>query len=1124
MPWLKPVDFRRLFKLVIFLWLGSNTLCLGQEASVLSSGTVFKIGITQTGVHKLDKSFLTSLGLDVSTLNPAHIRLFGNGGKMLAQRNADARPSGLTENAVWFKGGEDGRIDDVDALYFFGEGPEVISADLTTRELKHEINYYSDTSYYFIVIADVPAKRISASSTVKNEGKQVKEFSDYWYHEKESINTLKSGREWWGEYISGSSALTFQADLPGIVSGCAIKLRGSSMGNAQVLTYFKWLLNGQLLGEKEVPMVGTGTYDLKGIRSDVSFVTTASSALDNLTLGVSYDRKGQSSAQGYLNYIGVQVQRELNAYPTQQIYRFFPEVKDTVTYLFKSVPAEWLLWDISTTTNPMTIPLQGNTVNLTGGKSMRTWVGFNPSEAFVPAYWESVPHQNLQTIKDIPDLLIVTAPAWKNEAQRLANFRRDHDGLKALVVTTKEVYNDYSSGRVDMTAIRDFARKLFSQKKDGLKYLLLFGDATYDYKNNYQNQSKAMQQGWVPVYESRESLNPVMTYSSDDYYGFLKDADGEWPETVNGDLSMDIGVGRLPVKSLEEAKLVVDKLIRYTSSVKGYGNWRNSIRFVADDGDGNIHQRDADQLAKLSGSDFFTERIFLDEYPQITTEQGQKVQQVNDAIHRSVNQGTLILNYIGHGGTSGWAEEQVLTLSDMLTVRGLDNPPLLLTATCDFGRYDDPALVSGAELMLLSPKGGAIGAVGTTRPVYASSNFVLSQAFYNALLKKTGATRIGDIFKQTKNNALLGPYNRNFTLLGDPSMRLAAPEKKVRFSSIPDTLKALDKVQLNLEVVNAETGKIDSQFQGVSRIVVYDKQTTFRTLGNQDSPADYQEYRSKLFDGNVSTVNGKIQANFIVPKNIDYQLGLGRINVYAVSADSLSDAGGQLSVVVGGSAPMKEDKTPPKVTAWMNKNSFVSGDVIEPSSTLFAKISDESGINLSKTGIGQNILMTINDTATVILNDYYQADLDSYSSGTIIYPFEDLPVGLYTIRLKVWDIYNNSTEITFGFKVERQAGIRVENVKVFPNPFDNELSFELRHNRVNEDIEVIFKLYLPNGQLLGSRGWKYYYSEAVIKESALSPEFLSRLNRMILYIYSIEIKSLKDNSMDRHSGRIIRSP
>lgn len=1126
MPWSKRVDlYKCFFYPVIFCWI--LALCpystFAQQASVLSTGSWYKIGITQSGIYKIDASFLKTIGVDVSRVSPGGIRLYGNGGAMLPQPIKTPRNKDLVENAVMVVGEEDGRFDAGDAIYFYGESPHTVSYDSLKAVFTHQVNYYSDTTYYFLTFGDTKGLRISNQATLAAESNVVTQFDDYWYHEQESVNLLRSGREWWGEYIGNSSAFTIQADLPEIVPSSNLIMSVSAIAAAQVPTRLTWQLNGATVGEAAVGVVGAGTYDIKGIKSESRFVLQAP-ATSVLTAGVSFNKNGQTSAQAYLNYVALQSRRNLKAFDHQQIYRFAPMGNADVTYQIGQVPAGWLWWNVG---NPAlvksaTLTDKGNSTynfSTNQGNVLNTYVGFTLAQAFSPVSWSKVANQNLSAYTS-PDLLIVTGPSWLAEARRLADFRSEHDGLDVAVVTTDQVFNEFSGGKPDVSAIRDFLTVLHRQEPDKLKYLLLFGDATYDYKNILGNQSQLLKNNWVPVYESRESLNPIYTYSSDDYFGFLEEEEGDWLESTAGDYSLEIGIGRLPVKSLDEATIIVDKLIHYASSPVSQGSWQNTIHFVADDGDATIHQQHADALATLVGNDFLSSRIFLDAYPQTTTSAGQKVPAVNDAIKKSINDGTLILNYTGHGGTSGWAEEQVLTFAEMQTVRGYNNLPLLVTATCDFGRYDDPALVSGAELMVLSPRGAAIGAVSTTRPVYSSTNFTINQAFYEAILQLGPEGRMGDIFRDTKNNSLAGSLNRNFTLLGDPSMQLKRPEKKVLRDIQPDTLRALEKVTLHGKITNAAS--IDENFQGTARVAVYDKKVTFRTLGNEGDVKSYEEFSNKLFDGNVRVENGAFLCTFVMPKDIDYRTGIGRVSIYALSTDSLSDASGQLDVWIGGSATLGEDDTPPKISAYLNSPSFRNDDTVEGTSVLYVNMSDENGINVSKAGIGHNITLTLNDTLVILLNDYYTAAIDNFKQGVVTYPFDNLPAGKYVARIKVWDTYTNSSELTFGFQVGLPKGIKLNSVIVYPNPFEQDLSFEINHSRVDEDVEIVFDILLNSGQKLGSFQWQSYNSESVIKKTIPVSNLSGLTSGINSYVYVLKIRSLKDNSLDTRSSKLLR--
>ncbi|GGM74746.1 peptidase C25 [Dyadobacter beijingensis] len=1094
------------------------------QKSVLSEGQWFKLAVTESGIYRIDADMLAKMGVNAAAIRPSGIKIYGNGGAMLPQSNQSGYVNALTENAIWVSGGEDGRFDPGDAVYFYAEGPHIIRYDAAKAELSHQINYYSDSAFYFLTFAESGGLRVKPQTNVAGTASRtISQFDDYWYHETESSNTLKSGREWWGEYLAGASGFSMQVNMPGTVAGSDYKLRTSTIGAAQVSTRFIWQVNGGEVGQEAIGTVSPGTYDVKALRTGNTYTIKNAPASGNFTIGVTYNKSGQSSAEAYLDYIGLQVRRELRIYGGQQVYHFLPQAVDTVSYQFAGSGEGYSLWNVTNALVPQAISQKdaGGVFRWTsrGATTLQKYISFTPADAFTPVAWAPVANQNIAAAST-PDMLIITAPAWETEANRLAGFRNTRDGLDVRVVSTTQIYNEYASGRADITAIRDFVRQLYQKTPGKLKYLLLFGDATYDYRNLLGNQSQAQREGWVPVYESRESLNPVYTYSSDDYFGFMDASEGDWNENSAGDHTVDIGIGRLPVKSLEEARIVVDKLMRYESS---FGIWKNTVRFVADDGDGNIHQRHADQLAKLIQGRAFAIRSFIDEVPQTTTDVGQKAPAINKAIRDAIDQGTLILNYTGHGGVSGWAEEQVLTLADMLSARGMNNLPLLITATCDFGRYDDPGIVSGAELMVLSPKGAAMGAISTTRPVYSSTNFALNKAFYEALLNAKPGQRLGDFFLQTKNNALAGSLNRNFTLLADPSMTLSPGKKGIRWASAPDTLRALQKVTLNGEIFDPSGGRRDAGFSGTARVVVYDKPIEFRTLGNEGDAEAYTEFRSKLFDGSVSVKDGRFQCTLQMPKDIDYRIGLGRASVYAVHADSTEDASAQLSLIVGGSAAQQRDTIPPKLAGYLNTPAFREGDTVEPSSTLVLRMSDDSGISISRAGIGHDITMTLNDTLTVILNDYFVADLDNYQSGTINYPLENLPAGKYIVRVKVWDAYTNFSEIAFGFLVGPAKGVQLSTFKIYPNPFQKDLTLELGHNRVNEDVELIFNILLINGQRLGTFKKLYYNSDPVIRETW----DLTQLLRMIPFreslVYQVRLRSLKDNSVDQKAGKLIRT-
>ncbi len=1096
-----------------------------QVPSVLAEGTWYKLAVTQSGVYRVDAGFLRKMGIDPSKINPKNLQIYGNGGGILPQSNAALRPSDLVQNAVWVVGEEDGKFDDKDAMYFYAEGARVVRYDSLQKSVFHEINYYSDSSYYYLNIGSSPGKRIANVASQHDAGAVVDQFDDYWFHEEESVNLLQSGREWWGEYLGLSGQLALKADLPGVVPGSAAMLRGAGIATAQVTTRFRWQVNGQDIGEQTQGAVSTYRYDLKAQRSEKNYAfTIGETPPSTFNISLNFDKNGQNSAQAYLDYVALQTRRQLRAYPAQQIYRFLPSDKASITYLLKDIPQDWQWWDVSEPQQPRRATLERTPdgtakFGANNGRNLRAYAGFSVQQGLEPASWQKIANQNLHALP-VPELLIVTPKAWQNVAARLAQFREKHDGLAVAVVTTDQVFNEFASGKPDPTAIRDFVRYLYRQNPEKLKYLLLFGDATYDYRNRSGTQSATQQQRWVPVYESRESLHPVYTYSSDDYFGFLQQNEGEWLETAAGDHPLDIGIGRLPVKTPEEARVVVDKLIHYGSSPQTLGKWRNRISFVADDGDGNIHQQHADLLAKQIGDKFLTQRLFVDAFPHVGSPEGVKTPDLNAAIRQRIDDGTLILNYTGHGGTTGWAEEQILTLADMQNARGYDNLPLLLTATCEFGRYDDPALVSGAELMVLSPRGAAIGALTTTRPVFSSTNFSLNKAFYEALNAADTGTRVGDLMKFTKNNSLSGSLNRNFALLGDPSMQLARPAYEVAWTGPPDTLSALRQVTLRGSIL--QNKKIAETFDGTAYVTIYDKPVRFRTNGEGGVVAAYDELRNKIYEGQATVRRGQFSVSFVVPRNIDYRFGPGRASVYARRSDSLADAAGQLAVTVGGAATESTDRTPPELTAYLNDSTFRDGQTVPGNSILWIKTFDASGISVSSAGLGQNLIATLNDTLTFVLNDYFQAQSGDFRRGTIRFPLDELPPGSYTLRAKIWDNYTNSAEATLRFSVGTKAGIALGAADFFPNPFEDRLSFKIKHDRPGEDVEITVRLFTLSAQVVHTFHQIYYNSEPNITETLqFGPNSALAFPGRTLYLYELQIRSTKDQTTDRRTGKLL---
>jgi hypothetical protein len=585
---------------------------------------------------------------------------------------------------------------------------------------------------------------------------------------------------------------------------------------------------------------------------------------------------------------------------------------------------------------------------------------------------------------------------------------------------------------------------------------------------------------------------------------------GRWQETLLKDHSLDISVGRLPVKERIEAKLLVDKLIHYSSSKKTLGSWKRKISFVADDADLNIHQRDAERFSDISSSKnkaSLANKIYLDAFPQSQTPLGERSPLANAAFQDAINKGSLIINFNGHGSVDGWTDEKLLTLNDIVHWRNKDRLPILFTATCEFGRYDNPRVVSGAEAALLNPDGGAIALLTTTRPVFSSTNFKINQAFYNTVFEEIeSGNRLGDIFRITKNGSIEGVVNRNFSLLGDPSMAIAYPKNKIKLESIngedPEgfTIKGLSKVLI--------TGSVDDKtFNGNLAISLYDRAIDKSTFGGNNYPKmSFKSIENKLFEGVAKVNNGKFEAEFIVPKTVSETLDYGQLFFYAVNLDSTKEAiGGDNSFLIGRTnTELVMDNTPPIITINFDK----------ANNLLLITAKDESGINVSKQ-LEDNLVLIVNDTLRILLNDYYSATYD-FTYGEIIYPFSNLIKGKYTVRLKIADVYNNISEESLDFTIE-QKGFKLLHANIYPNPSSDIVNIEIAHNRNGEDLRFDISFFDSSGKHVYSEMKECYICENKLNFGMNLESFL-RVEGY--YFYKINAIQLLNGSQNAKGGRL----
>ncbi len=1103
--------------------------------SVLREGRWLKIGVTEKGIYKIDRPFLQAAGVDVSALDPRKLSMYGNGGGgMLPQSNAVSRPYDLQDNAIMVAGEADGRFDAADFILFFGNTPDAYSYEASCDCYSYEKNLYSDTTFYFLRLDGGGARRVEVADSAEESDVVVTDYDWLYAHERDVEKLGASGRLWFGEKFSSTDGFTrtFTVD-GGFVPDTDVTFISSVAAQSVGISSFDVAVNSRNILSQELPDKGDDTYDPHGtMKIDTANIPVNSAGTDQWQVGYQFNRSSGNPSSGYLDYFFLQGKKQLE-YLQKDLYFRNKETKDlsAATYAVSGASGITHVWDITDVVAPRQVNFKSTGAGIEFSvvqQGVHEFVAFAENSSRQPVSAKAVANQNLKD-GHVPDLVVVTHKKFLGEANRFASFRSGHDNLEVKVVTIDQVVNEFSSGMQDVSALRDYMRYLYQLSPGKLKYLLLFGDCSYDYKGRIADHN------FVPVYQSRESLDQIVSFSSDDYFGFLDDDEGEWVESAAGDHLLDIGIGRIPVINTKQATDIVNKIISYSTDAAALGDWRSDLYFLADDGDFNIHLRDADRLASYvdtAYAQFNINKIYLDSYKQQLVGSVQRSPQMYEAIKQAFHNGAFIVNYSGHGSATVLTDERVVRTDSITKWANGTRLPLFVTATCDFGRYDNPAQECGAENLMRNPNGGVIALLTTTRPVYAHTNYVLNQAFYRAVFRKTNGEypRLGDVMKDTKNNSLRGPVNRNFALLGDPSMRLNYPTYNLKIThlngapldGVPDTVSAMNKVRVEGMVTDG-VGNHIPEFEGKLTVTMYDKPGSFSTLGDESQPTTYEIWSNALFRGQVSIVEGAFVFEFVVPKHVSYQQTRGKIIMYAQPESGLADANGAtIDFYMGGSRPPEyTDTEPPVIRAFINDRDFKVGQKVNPNPLLLVDMEDESGINISRKGVGQNITYQIDDEEPVILNDYYVADLDDFTKGQILFPLSTLAQGKHTLTVKAWDTFSNSSTTTINFVVSNDTKIKISNVLSYPNPATDQVIFKLEHDRGDHLLSIRLELIDQRGAVVDAMEWQANNSGGLV----VSPSWNRNLNgRRIengIYIYRLFVTDEQDGNQNFAFGKLI---
>ena len=1063
----------------------------GITNSVLSSGEWYKFYVDTTGVFKLTKSFLNNLGVNVNNVDPRNIKIFGNGGAMLPLLNSVPYPIDLTENAIKFVGEEDGRFDNEDYILFFGEGPKGYNAESNTN-----INAYTDKSYYFVNVSGGSGKRIQTLIQPNaNPDTTINTFQDYKFYEDDKINLGKMGRRWFGDRFDIENQKDYKFSFPNIITTEPVRVRVYAAAVSDVATSMEIKVNNTVVSNLNFSPVNETTLAFGNSYNNVLNVNSS-----DITVGLNYNNNGNPSSLGYLDYISIEATRALNFDGHQFIFKnnSVANTSGVVEYTIANASSVSEVWDITDKYNVSSVINSDKVSNFSfkaNAGSLKTYLAV-ASDYFEPSRDNNsnVSNQNIKgtlfkdnqgQFEDI-DYIIIAPNSLVSQAERLAQINRDRNQLRVKVVTLNELYNEFSSGNQDVSAIRNLVKYAYfnaSTTENRLKYLCLFGDASFDYKDRIPNNTNI-----VPSWYSTESFNLTSSFISDDYYGMMDDNEGGMQ---NSDQS-DIAIGRMIVDSPQQAKEMVDKIDLYYQK-ESYGSWRNNVIVISDDVDEEwekILQNTTDQI----GNAITVEKPFInvvkihsDAYQQESSASGSRYPQVNKAIKDGIEVGALVVNYFGHGGEDGLARERIFDKNDSQEIRNICKFNCFVTVTCEYTKFDDPTRPTAGEYTYWNTKGGSIGLITTTRQIFVTTgvsfNLVLEE--YLFAFGSNDYPTMAEALRLTKNdNSISGISQKRLVFfIGDPAMKLAFPKPEIKLTKVNDVpidqnidvLKALDHVKMSGEVVD-EAGNLLSNYNGVLTATVFDKNIERQTLANdgvrengQLIKLNFKTLGEIIFKGQASVKNGVFEFNFVVPRDIGVPVGNGKVSFYANSDTPLEDhAGSSFVIQVGGiNENAAEDNTGPTITLYMNDENFVSGGITNEEPTLLAILQDENGINTAS-GIGHDIIAIIDgdETNPFVLNDYYQANVDDYTSGRVTYPFRDLAPGLHTLTLKAWDVYNNSSITEIQFVVyDKDEELVINNVLNYPNPFIDYTEFWFNHNS-SDVLDVSIQIFTVSGKLV----------------------------------------------------------
>lgn len=1037
-------------------------LCAGgagaQTPSVLASGDWWRLSVQNTGIYRLTVADIPELeGADIQ-----RIGIYGRGGDMLSTKNRETTFEDLHNLAIEVHDANgDGRFGSADWILFFGEGTDVwrySTADLRWEMRRHA---YATANCYFLTTSASSPKRIATASSVSPDT-TITHHTAVDVVNNDLRNIFKSGQIWFGEKFSVTTPQrNFTLSLPAVATG--IKLRYALANHSSATGRFNVSTTGY---NRNHSISSHGVY--------TTVLETLATEAKSFTFTLTYT-PGENTGEGLLDYIEITGYVPIAFSASQTMVRNNRHLGSTAAFRYSGGGSALRVWEVTNAGGEREMHLaDGQWCDST--REARQYIAFSGSNYLSPTSIKKIANQDLHGAP-AADLIVVSHPSFMPQAQRLAALHAIMDGLETMVVTDEQVYNEFSSGKQDPMAIRSFLRSLRHEHPDHApRYMLLFGKATYDPRNITGHNLPI-----VTTFETENSFDDDgASYCSDDFMGYLDDNES------GGGTGLDVGIGRLPAKSEDEAIHMVDKIESYITrrdlgDDAARGNWRNFVALLADDADPSrpgdtlfAHSSEA-TARKINAAHpaINVERLYADAYRQQNSAIGSSYPELKNALTRRLNNGCLLLNYIGHGSEQYIGTERYVEPSDITAYANVGRQPLLVTSTCSYGHHDLNDEVSGAEAFMLA-NGGAIGVISATRPISHRERFNTDVI----LFALDTANAIGDALRMAKNNN--GGVEPCIGLLGDPALHLSVPRNVVKVTDIDghavdtavyDTATVLSQVTVRGEIVNT-AGELVSDFDGTLYPIVYDREVKTYTLANDNPGTEvaFMQQSNVLYRGAVPVNAGHFEYSFIVPRDVSYQYAPCKLSHYAVNNYEHATGSYQRLYLGGMNESVEIHETRPQIELYLGDESFRNGGLTDESPTLVARLFDSVGINAFGSGLGHDITATLDHYAsgTVVLNNFYDPDIDDPRHGTVRYKLDNLAPGNHTLTLKAWNIWGFSNTATISFRVHSADTVEFVSMTVAPNPATDYALFRYETNSTASITSAVLQIFSAQGGLIAT--------------------------------------------------------